>query len=208
MRPRPATVTRPHQAIAGAPPVGITSYSRLRQVQREFFQVCARAVAGQDEAVGPALRYIFRWTAYFFSAVFLFFWFVVVLPRMQGQGASLTEIIISTLGAILGALTLSVLPEIANRIVDALGDVAASLWMPAARLERPPLNYKPAEYYLRRERWADAIEEFENITRYYPYEERAYRELVALADKLGDRRLRQRWERKWFRRFRKSHKRC
>lgn len=123
---------------------------------------------------------------------------------MVSEGRTTTEILTQSLSVVALAGFLFIAPELANLAVEWIGDLAASLWLPSDRLDKPPLNYRLVEFYLKKERLGDALRELEIIVHHYPDEERAYRELIALAERAGDKSLRKKWERRWLRRFRQS----
>ncbi len=51
--------------------------------------------------------------------------------------------------------------------------------------ERPPLDLRLAQHYVREERFADAIDEYERVRGYYPDIAEVYEEPLVLLGKIG-----------------------
>lgn len=124
----------------------------------------------------------FRWLlASILFGLAIFFFSKVNLNSPQGsQGIKEIPNLLYMLGSfILGIIFLT--PEFIKIIIYPVTSLFSNTLVSGAKLKKPPLSYKLAEFYIKEERFDDAIYEFEKIIEYYPEEERSYLEIAEIS---------------------------
>jgi tetratricopeptide (TPR) repeat protein len=130
----------------------------------------------------------FRYPAIAFSITGLTLWLVVFLNKFAPE-CEWWETVMVVLFSLLVAAFVASVPDLANVVAQFLGDRFAAIMMPDEKYDKPPLTYRLARKFSRQGRLNEAMEEYLLIIRYYPEEEDAHRELIHVAEQLGDRRL-------------------
>lgn len=102
---------------------------------------------------------------------------------------------------LLAAAMLGFVPDLAMLIAGFLGDCWATLFFPEARFNKPTLSYTLADFYFEQGRHAEALAEYQKIIRHYPDERLAYLGLISLCRLTGARRLAEKYERRFRKRF-------
>lgn len=121
-------------------------------------------------------------------------WWLCLEPKHSGPEAAETKTII-TLGESLLAFSFLILAAIcwAGTLAPLLATpfikFIDAVYLGGSSADKPPLTYAVAERRLQQHRWAEAAEEFDRITRLYPYEVRAYVEGIAAARRASDEEL-------------------
>jgi hypothetical protein len=126
---------------------------------------------------------------------------MVAALNIPGLGAA-GHLIISM--ALFVSTVLLIAPETVFKIAEWCSKPVTNLIFPSARLEKPPLSYVMARNYSQRMRLEDAVEEYKNIIQFYPDEVDAYTELLAVAIRLEDDELYQRYAAKFAKRFKRE----
>ncbi len=118
-------------------------------------------------------------------------WLMSAALKMGGMGAAFPVI-----GSMLLFLTFGLLmaPDTAVKLAEMCAKPFADLFYPSDEFERPPLSYVLARKYSQERRVDAAVEEYEKILFYYPEERAAYREVIELAQRVGDDELREKYE--------------
>ena len=113
-------------------------------------------------------------------------WCMNAALKIAGFGAA-GYLLFSFTGIILAVLLVA--PETAFRIAKWCSRPFTDLLFPSDEFAKPLLSYVLARRYARELRLRDAVDEYEKIIHYYPDEKDAYLELIAVAQKLNDRKL-------------------
>jgi tetratricopeptide (TPR) repeat protein len=141
-----------------------------------------------------------RWLLAFGCFYFVFKMMTAAL-KMGGFGAA-GYLIIAFASLISGILFIS--PEIVTRFAALCSQILTSIVFPDARYDKPRLSYILARSYSKQMRYSESCEEYKRIIHYYPHEETAYIELIALLDKNGEKKLAIRYRKYFKRRFQRD----
>lgn len=118
--------------------------------------------------------------------------------KTPGLGAA-GHLIIS-FGSLLAFLLL-ISPETIIPGCELFSRLFTSIVLPDDKHRRPPLSYLLARRYRKQLRPAEAVAEYQRIIHYYPDEQDAYLELIALAHNVGNERLAKKYTRAFTRHF-------
>lgn len=83
---------------------------------------------------------------------------------------------------------------VAPAAADWISKPFAALFFPAEEFEKPLLSYALARKYSQERKVDAAVQEYEKILLYYPQERDAYLELIELAQRVGNEKLRAKYE--------------
>jgi hypothetical protein len=89
---------------------------------------------------------------------------------------------------------LLIAPDTALKVSEWIARPFAALFYPDDEFEKPPLSYVLARKYSQERKVELAVQEYERILYFYPQERDAYVELIALAKRVGDEELREKYE--------------
>ena len=92
-------------------------------------------------------------------------------------------------------------PETVVKVCEFCSRPLTNIIYPSATAEKPPLSYRLAHLYTKQLRFADAVEEYQKIIRYYPRERTAYLELLALAREIDHAKLYEKYAKLFMKRF-------
>ncbi len=118
--------------------------------------------------------------------------------KMAGFGAAFP--VLFSMAAFLLAIIL-ISPETVFRLAEWCSKPLTDLIYPSEEFKKPPLSYMMARHYSQGLRFEEAVAEYEKIIHYYPKEQAAYIELLALAKKLDDDTLLHKYEQMFKHRF-------
>ena len=130
-------------------------------------------------------------------------WFLALLCAAGGVKLMLDALKMNSVGAfghvmgsVLAMVTVVLLisPETVFKVAEWCARPFTEILWPSDRLEKPPLNYRLARHYAQCLRLEEAIEEYRKIIHFYPDEGDAYKELIAVAEQLGDEEVKAEFE--------------
>ena len=115
--------------------------------------------------------------------------------RMEGfslDALRAAPALIFSMASFLTAIFLTV-PETALRMAEWCSRPFVAILFPSEEFLKPPLSYRLARRYRDEQRHEDAARQYRKIIKYYPDEREAYLELLAIADRTGDREMKERY---------------
>ena len=118
--------------------------------------------------------------------------------KIAGIGSAF-PVIFSMATFLLAVILIS--PETAFRLAEWCSKPLTDLIFPSEEFKKPPLSYMMARHYTQGLRFEEAAAEYEKIIHYYPKEQDAYLELLAVAKKLKDDKLLHKYEHMFKHRF-------
>lgn len=124
----------------------------------------------------------------------------LMVTGLMSEGIAAAPPVIFSAFAFLGGVIL-IVPETCLRLAEWIGQKFAGIFFPNDEFSRPPLSYRLANRYRDEQRWEDAALQYRRIIRYYPRERTAYLELMDVADRLRDPRMREEYARRYRKRF-------
>ncbi|MEO8205247.1 MAG: hypothetical protein ABI615_03645 [Chthoniobacterales bacterium] len=92
-------------------------------------------------------------------------------------------------------------PETVRFLTTPITRFLGGLTFPESRNTKPILSYTLARHYEEQERYSESIEEYKKIIRYYPKEQKAYLEMLAIAMQSNDLSTYKKYSRAFKRRF-------
>lgn len=140
---------------------------------------------------------IFRWLLAGATAYFCVRQFAAAL-KTESLGAAAP--LLFGFAALIATLVL-IAPETVFRICGFFSRVFTGVIFPDDRASRPTLSYLLAHRYTKLMRYAEALEEYEKIIRYYPDERNAYLELLTIAKGTDNDRIYRKYARKYRKKF-------
>ncbi len=131
-------------------------------------------------------------------SIFISVRLMMVGLKTAGFGAAFP--VIFSMAAFLLAIIL-ISPETAFRLAEWCSKPLTDLIYPSEEFKKPPLSYMMARHYSQGLRFEEAAAEYEKIIHYYPKEQDAYLELLAVAKKLEDDKLFHKYQQMFKHRF-------
>lgn len=92
-------------------------------------------------------------------------------------------------------------PDTVRPLAELFSRLFTSFIYPESRHRKPPLSYRMARVYRQQMRYFDSFEEYRKIILYYPDEQDAYLEIIALSQQRDDHRQTRKYSRLFERRF-------
>jgi hypothetical protein len=116
----------------------------------------------------------------------------LMLDAFKIAGIGAAGHLIGAFMLLIGSVIL-IAPETVVRVAEWCSRPITDLIFPSEQLEKPPLSYRLARHYAETLRLEEAATEYAKIIEHYPEEADAYVELLAVAKRLGDDDLHERY---------------
>ena len=139
-------------------------------------------------------------TRWFLAAVCVLASAIAMAGALKNEGMGAAFPVIFSVLSFVSAIIL-VAPETAVRVAELCSRPITSLIFPNDRFSKPPLSYALARRHRTMQQLDEALEEYKSIIENYPMEREAYVELMEVAERLENRKVKAKYQALFKRRF-------